>query len=114
MPFTRCLLLQGEVDKDGYLDYEEFVAIYIHLRKISYDEHFLRAFQFFDKNQSGYIELEELHNSLADEIDTNSEEVINAIMHDMDKDKISIFHFLSKYTPLERHMLRNQNIEILS
>lgn len=88
-----ALLIQGDVDNDGYLDYGEFVAISIHLRKIDKDEHLHKAFQFFDKNQSGYIEIEELHNALVDEIETNSEEVINAIMHDVDTDKVSIFHF---------------------
>ena len=86
------------MDKDGYLDYGEFVAISIHLRKISHDDHLHRAFQFFDKNESGYIELEELRNALADEIDKNSEEVINAIMHDVDTDKVSIFHLWSEFS----------------
>ncbi|CAI8602147.1 unnamed protein product [Vicia faba] len=84
---VQILMEAGDVDKDGYLDYGEFVAISIHLRRISHDEHLHRAFQFFDKNESGYIELEELRNALADEIDKNSEEVINAIMHDVDTDK---------------------------
>ncbi|CAL5207698.1 unnamed protein product [Lathyrus oleraceus] len=82
----QILMEASDVDKDGYLDFGEFVAISIHLRNISHDEHLLRAFQFFDKNESGYIELEELCNALADEIDKNSE-VINAIMHDVDTDK---------------------------
>ena len=84
---VQILMEAGDVDKDGYLDYGEFVAISIHLRKISHDEHLHRAFQFFDKNESGFIELEELRNALADEIDHNSEEVITAIMHDVDTDK---------------------------
>lgn len=54
------------------------------------DEHIHRAFAFFDKNQSNYIEIEELRDALSDESDTNSEEVINAIMHDVDTDKVSI------------------------
>jgi len=54
------------------------------------DEHIHRAFAFFDKNQSNYIEIEELRDALNDESDTNSEEVINAIMHDVDTDKVSI------------------------
>jgi Ca2+-binding EF-hand superfamily protein len=74
------------------------VAISIHLRKISHDEHLQRAFQFFDKNESGYIELEELRNALADEVDANSEEVIKAIMHDVDTDKVSIFHIWSEFS----------------
>lgn len=54
------------------------------------DEHIHRAFAFFDKNQSNYIEIEELRDALNDETDTNSEEVISAIMHDVDTDKVSI------------------------
>lgn len=54
------------------------------------DEHIHRAFAFFDKNQSNYIEIEELRDALNDESDTNSEEVISAIMHDVDTDKVSI------------------------
>jgi len=88
-----CCLIQGDSDKDGYLDYAEFLAISIHLRKIDHDEHIHKAFQFFDKNKSGYIEIEELHNTLADEVETNIDEVINAIMHDVDTDKVSIFEF---------------------
>jgi calcium-dependent protein kinase len=33
--------------------------------------------------------MEELRDALSDEIETNSEEVINAIMHDVDTDKVS-------------------------
>jgi calcium-dependent protein kinase len=82
--------LQADVDGDGTLNYGEFVAISVHLKKMGNDEHIHRAFAFFDQNQSGYIEIEELRDSLNDELDTNSEEVINAIMHDVDTDKVSL------------------------
>jgi calcium-dependent protein kinase len=83
------LFLQGDVDKDGYLDYGEFVAISIHLRKMGDDDkHLHKAFEFFDRNQSSHIEIEELRDALADDIETNSEEVINGIMHDVDTDKV--------------------------
>lgn len=85
------LLLQGDVDRDGHLDYGEFVAISVHLRKMGTDGHLRKAFQFFDQNQSGYIEIEELRDALSDDIESNSEEVINAIMHDVDTDKVSPF-----------------------
>lgn len=55
------------------------------------DEHLHKAFDFFDQNQSGYIEIEELRNALSDEVETTSEDVINAIMHDVDTDKVSPF-----------------------
>ncbi|KAH9678945.1 calcium-dependent protein kinase 32 [Citrus sinensis] len=83
---VQILMDAGDVDKDGYLDYGEFVAISVHLRKMGNDEHLHKAFQFFDQNQTGYIELEELRDALADEVDT-SEEVVTAIMHDVDTDK---------------------------
>ncbi|XP_010523987.1 PREDICTED: calcium-dependent protein kinase 32 [Tarenaya hassleriana] len=83
---VQVLMEAGDLDKDGYLDVNEFVAISVHLRKMGNDEHLKKAFQFFDQNKSGYIEIEELRDALADEVDT-SEEVIDAIMHDVDTDK---------------------------
>lgn len=83
------LILQADVDGDGALNYGEFVAVYVHIRKMANDEHLHKAFSFFDRNKSGYIEIEELRHALSDEDDANSEEVINAIMHDVDTDKVS-------------------------
>ena len=54
------------------------------------DDHLRKAFDIFDLNQSGYIEIEELRDSLADEIEDNNEDVINAIMQDVDTDKVCI------------------------
>ena len=83
------------MDKDGYLDYGEFVAISVHLRKMGdNEEHLRKAFDFFDKNRSGYIEIDELRHALADEIEGNNEEVVNAIMQDVDTDKVCLFNFL--------------------
>lgn len=87
------VISQGDVDKDGFLDYGEFVAISVHLRKMANEEHLKAAFEFFDKNQNGYIEIDELREALDDEIETNSEEVINAIMQDVDTDKVSNEYF---------------------
>ncbi|NP_001266123.3 calcium-dependent protein kinase 32-like [Cicer arietinum] len=84
---VQILMEAGDVDRDGHLDYGEYVAISVHLRKMGNDEHLHKAFDFFDQNQTGYIEIEELRNALSDEIETNSEEVISAIMHDVDTDK---------------------------
>ncbi|PSS21160.1 Calcium-dependent protein kinase [Actinidia chinensis var. chinensis] len=94
----QILMEAGDVDKDGHLDYGEFVAISVHLRKMGTDDHLRKAFDIFDLNQSGYIEIEELRDSLADEIEDNNEDVINAIMQDVDTDKdgrISYEEFVS-------------------
>lgn len=81
------------MDKDGHLNYGEFIAISVHLRKMGNEDHLHKAFEFFDQNQSGYIEIEELRDALADgdeSHETNNEEVINAIMQDVDTDKVRI------------------------
>ncbi|KAK2967819.1 hypothetical protein RJ640_027713, partial [Escallonia rubra] len=83
----QILMEAADVDGDGTLNYGEFVAISVHLRKMANDEHLHKAFAFFDRNQSGFIEIEELRHALSDEDDANTEEVINAIMHDVDTDK---------------------------
>ncbi|CAK9157185.1 unnamed protein product [Ilex paraguariensis] len=87
----QILMDAGDVDKDGHLDYGEFVAISVHIKKMGNEDHLLKAFEFFDRNKSGYIEIEELRDALADEVDTNNEEVINAIIQDVDTDKVSYF-----------------------
>ncbi|KAJ9540194.1 hypothetical protein OSB04_026700 [Centaurea solstitialis] len=83
----QILMDTGDVDKDGFLNYGEFVAISVHLRKMGNDDHLKDAFAFFDQNKSGYIEIEELREALADEMETNNDEVIAAIIHDVDTDK---------------------------
>ncbi|KAJ6778692.1 SERINE/THREONINE-PROTEIN KINASE [Salix koriyanagi] len=83
----QILMEVGDVDRDGYLDYGEFVAITVHLKKMGNDDHLRKAFEFFDKNQSGHIEIDELRDALADEVDGSNEEVINAIIQDVDTDK---------------------------
>lgn len=82
------VIMQGDVDKDGYIDVNEFVAISVHIRKMGNDEHLKKAFKFFDLDKSGYIEIDELRDALADEFDTTSEEVVEAIIYDVDTNKV--------------------------
>ncbi|KAL3647559.1 Calcium-dependent protein kinase 7 [Castilleja foliolosa] len=82
----QILMDAADVDGDGTLNYAEFVAVSVHFKKLANDEHLHKAFAFFDRNQSGYIEIEELRDALS-EGDDNNEEVIIAIMHDVDTDK---------------------------
>ncbi|KAK9692336.1 hypothetical protein RND81_09G257300 [Saponaria officinalis] len=85
----QILFEAADVDGDGALNYGEFVAVSVHTKKMANDEHLHRAFSFFDKNKTGFIEIDELRDALNDESDavTDTEEVINAIMHDVDTDK---------------------------
>ncbi|XP_077210078.1 calcium-dependent protein kinase 20-like [Tasmannia lanceolata] len=86
-PDVQMLMEAADVDGNGTLDYGEFVAVSIHLRKMGNYEHLHKAFLYFDQNRSGYIEIEELTDCLADDLGPNYEEVINAIIRDVDTDK---------------------------
>jgi Ca2+-binding EF-hand superfamily protein len=60
------------------------------VKKISSEEHIQEAFSYFDKNKSGYIEIEELREALSDELEGPAgEDIINSIIHDVDTDKVS-------------------------
>ncbi|XP_057951540.1 calcium-dependent protein kinase 10-like [Malania oleifera] len=86
-PEIKLLMEVADVDGNGVLDYGEFVAVTIHLQRMENDEHFRRAFVFFDKDGSGYIEMEELQESLADDTGETDAEVLNDIMREVDTDK---------------------------
>lgn len=59
------------------------------------DDHLKNAFAFFDRNNSGYIEIEELREALSDELEPNNEEVIAVIIRDVDTDKVCLFTLLN-------------------
>lgn len=86
--------MQADVDGNGSLDYGEFVAVIIHLQRLSNDEHLRRAFIFFDKDGSNYIELDELSEALADESGQTDFDVLNDIIREVDTDKVHVFLFV--------------------
>lgn len=90
MNYVEVCSWQADVDGNGVLDYGEFVAVTIHLQRMENDEHFRRAFMFFDKNESGFIELDELREALADEAGETDSDVLNEIMREVDTDKVRL------------------------
>lgn len=75
---------------NGYLDYGEFVAITIHLQRLSNDAHLRKAFLFFDKDSSGYIERAELADALADDAGHTDEAALNNVLREVDTDKVRV------------------------
>lgn len=51
---------QADVDNNGTIDYGEFLAATLHLNKVEREDHLFAAFQYFDKDGSGYITADEL------------------------------------------------------
>ncbi|XP_042457696.1 calcium-dependent protein kinase 21-like [Zingiber officinale] len=85
-PDIKMLLEVADVDGNGTLDCEEFMTVSVHLKKISSEEQLTKAFNYFDKDGSGYIEMDELREALH-EGDAPSEQVIWEIISDVDTDK---------------------------
>ncbi|KAF5201718.1 Calcium-dependent protein kinase, partial [Thalictrum thalictroides] len=86
-PEMKMLMEVADVDGSGTLDYGEFVAVTVHLQRMENDEHFRRAFLFFDTDASGYIEREELQSALVDESGEVDVEMLNDIIREVDTDK---------------------------
>ncbi|XP_031403679.1 calcium-dependent protein kinase 24 [Punica granatum] len=87
-PEVRMLMDAADADGNGTIDCEEFLTMSVHLKRINSDEHLSQAFEFFDKNQSGFIEFDELRDALVDErLGPNNDQVIEDIIYDADLDK---------------------------
>lgn len=71
----------------GKLDYEEFVAVSLHLQRMANDEHLRKAFSYFDKNSNGYIEPDDLRNALMEDGADDSVNIANDIFQEVDMDK---------------------------
>ena len=51
---------QADADGNGTIDYEEFITATMHMNRMDREEHLYTAFQYFDKDGSGYITADEL------------------------------------------------------
>ncbi|KAI5658094.1 hypothetical protein M9H77_26887 [Catharanthus roseus] len=86
-PDVQLLLDAADADGNGMLSVEEFVTIAVHLKRLDNDELLTLAFKQFDKNHSGFIEFEELRESLLDEhLGPNNDQVVKDIIFDADLD----------------------------
>ncbi|KAL6637631.1 hypothetical protein ACP70R_025203 [Stipagrostis hirtigluma subsp. patula] len=86
-PEMELLMEAADVNGNGYLDYGEFVAVTIHLQRLSNDAHLRTAFLFFDKDSSGYIERAELADALADEAGNTDDAALDNVLREVDTDK---------------------------
>ncbi|XP_059654132.1 calcium-dependent protein kinase 5 isoform X2 [Cornus florida] len=82
----RDLMDAADVDNSGTIDYGEFIAATLHLNKIEREEHLVAAFQYFDKDRSGYITVDELQQACAEHnmTDVLLEDIIREVDQDND------------------------------
>ncbi|KAH7431742.1 hypothetical protein KP509_08G063700 [Ceratopteris richardii] len=71
----------ADVDKNGTIDYGEFITATLNLNKIEREENLLAAFAYFDKDGSGSISKQELQQACVDHNvgDAEIEQIISEI-----------------------------------
>lgn len=78
--------VQADVDNSGTIDYGEFIAATVHLNKLEREEHLVAAFQYFDKDGSGYITVDELQQACAEHNMTDV--FLEDIIREVDQDNV--------------------------
>ncbi|KAH7662075.1 Non-specific serine/threonine protein kinase protein [Dioscorea alata] len=61
---VKQLMDAADVDGNGTIDYIEFITATMHRHKLERDDHLYKAFQYFDKDSSGYITRDELESAM--------------------------------------------------
>ncbi|GAA0185541.1 non-receptor serine/threonine protein kinase [Lithospermum erythrorhizon] len=80
------LMEAADVDKSGSIDYIEFITATMHRHRLEREENLFKAFQFFDKDNSGFITRDELRSAMT-QYGMGDETTIDEILDDVDTDK---------------------------
>ncbi|KAK2412825.1 calcium-dependent protein kinase [Trifolium repens] len=84
-PEVKQLMEAADVDGNGSIDYLEFISATMHRHRLERDEHLYKAFQYFDKDNSGHITREELETAMTKH-GMGDEATIKEIISEVDTD----------------------------
>ncbi|KAF5935462.1 hypothetical protein HYC85_026591 [Camellia sinensis] len=79
------LMESADVDGNGTIDYIEFITATMHMNRMEREDHLYTAFEYFDKDKSGYITTEELEHALK-KYNMGDEKTIKDIITEVDTD----------------------------
>ncbi|CAN0901024.1 Calcium-dependent protein kinase 9 [Linum grandiflorum] len=82
---VKQLMDAADVDGNGTIDYIEFITATMHRHRLERDEHLYKAFQYFDKDSSGFITKDELETAMK-EYGIADDETIREIIAEVDTD----------------------------
>ncbi|ONM24006.1 calcium dependent protein kinase3 [Zea mays] len=82
---VKQLMEAADVDGNGSIDYVEFITATMHRHKLERDEYLFKAFQYFDKDNSGFITRDELESALI-EHEMGDTSTIKEIISEVDTD----------------------------
>jgi calcium-dependent protein kinase len=73
------IMEDADINKDGTIDYHEFLAATINMGKLDRDENLVKAFEHFDEDGNGKISREELTKALKGLQMTNIDEILKEV-----------------------------------
>ncbi|CAK9141956.1 unnamed protein product [Ilex paraguariensis] len=82
---VRQLMEAADVDGNGTIDYIEFITATMHVNRMEREDHLYRAFEYFDKDKSGHITMDELEHALKN-YNMGDEKTIKEIIAEVDTD----------------------------
>ncbi|KAL1542871.1 Calcium-dependent protein kinase 29 [Salvia divinorum] len=82
----RQLMEAADVDKSGTIDYVEFITATMHRHRLDKEENLYKAFQYFDKDNNGFITRDELRHAMT-QYGMGDEATIDEVLDDADTDK---------------------------
>ncbi|KAL3508485.1 hypothetical protein ACH5RR_027886 [Cinchona calisaya] len=82
---VKQLMEAADVDGNGTIDYIEFIAATMHKHKLEREENLYTAFQYFDKDNSGFITRDELESAMQ-EYGMGDPATIKEIISEVDTD----------------------------
>ncbi|XP_057754958.1 calcium-dependent protein kinase 2-like [Arachis stenosperma] len=82
---VKQLMDAADVDGNGSIDYIEFISATMHRHRLERDEQLYKAFQYFDKDGSGYITRDELETAMTQH-GMGDEATIKEIISEVDTD----------------------------
>lgn len=94
--------IQADIDNSGTIDYGEFIAAMLHLNKVQKEDHLFSAFNYFDKDGSGYITKDELQQACQQF--GLQEDHLDDIIREADKDNVMDLNILTP-PPQSHHPL---------
>ncbi|KAG8386125.1 hypothetical protein BUALT_Bualt03G0116500 [Buddleja alternifolia] len=84
-PEVRQLMDAADVDGNGTIDYIEFITATMHRHRLEREENLYKAFQYFDKDSSGFITRDELETAMK-EYGMGDPSTIKEIIAEVDSD----------------------------
>ena len=82
--YTDMIMENADSDKNGHIDYTEFLRAATKNTKVCTKENILNAFNYFDEDKNGTIELDELRNALSEDGITLTQDLISDLMNQAD------------------------------